>query len=89
MPPRSRPDPALTALGHLVRDLRRARGWTQREFAGISGSDRSYISGLENGRRNPTFLALARLSAALDGAILDCMEEYELGTSDGKNYGAA
>jgi hypothetical protein len=35
-----------------------AKNWTQEDLAGECGLDRSYVSGLEVGRRNPTYLNL-------------------------------
>lgn len=53
-------------LGRRVQDLRTAREWTQQQLAGAAGLDRTYISGLENGKQNPTLTALLRLAAALE-----------------------
>lgn len=62
MPPRSTVHPGLRKLGHHVRELRKAMNWSQEELAGESGLDRSYVSGLEVGRRNPTYLVLLKLA---------------------------
>jgi transcriptional regulator with XRE-family HTH domain len=48
-----------------VQELRSARGWTQQELADAAGLDRTYISGLEHGKQNPTIGALLRLATAL------------------------
>lgn len=53
-------------LGRRLQALRTTRGWTQGELAAAAGLDRTYISGLENGRQNPTLGALLRLGRALD-----------------------
>jgi transcriptional regulator with XRE-family HTH domain len=50
--------------------LRAARGWTQQDLAQAAGLDRTYISGVEHGKQNPTIGALLRLATAL-GAPLD------------------
>jgi len=43
------------AFSKCLRDLRREHGWASKEaFAHHVGLDRTYISGLERGRRNPT-----------------------------------
>jgi DNA-binding XRE family transcriptional regulator len=57
-------------LGRRVQELRSARGWTQQRLADEAGLDRTYISGLEHGKQNPTIGALLRLATAL-GAPLD------------------
>ena len=45
-------------------------GISQEELAGRSGLDRTYISGIERGRRNPSVRSLQRVSDAL-GTTLD------------------
>lgn len=65
VPPRSETHPALKRLGDRVRELRAARNWTQEDLAGETGLDRSYISGLEVGRRNPTYLNLLKIAKTL------------------------
>ena len=62
VPPRTTPHPRLRKLGARIRELRSARNWTQEDLAGECGLDRSYVSGLEVGRRNPTYLNLLRLA---------------------------
>jgi transcriptional regulator with XRE-family HTH domain len=37
-------------LGKRIRDLRKAKGWTQFEMAEKMGSDRSYIAEVETGK---------------------------------------
>jgi len=41
------------AMGHTIRKLRDARGWTQDELGRMTGAGDKYISALENGRRKP------------------------------------
>lgn len=62
VPPRARPHPALRRLGERIRQLRTARNWTQEDLAGECELDRSYVSGLEVGRRNPTYLNLLKIA---------------------------
>lgn len=52
-------------FGKRVRELRKARGWSQEEFADRCELDRTYISGIERGMRNPTLLIIACLSRNL------------------------
>ncbi|MFD3800346.1 UNVERIFIED_CONTAM: helix-turn-helix transcriptional regulator [Kocuria sp. CPCC 205295] len=55
------------AFGDRLRDLRRERGWESQEaFAHHVGLDRTYISGLERGRRNPTLDVIVKLAQGLD-----------------------
>lgn len=48
-----------------VRRLREARGLSQEGFRFESGLDRTYISGIERGVRNPTILVVERIAKAL------------------------
>jgi transcriptional regulator with XRE-family HTH domain len=57
-------DPRLQ-LGMNVRRLRQASGLSQEKFALEHQIDRTYISGIERGARNPTIVIIARLAEAL------------------------
>ena len=57
-------------VGPAIRTLRDEVGISQEELAGRSGLDRTYISGIERGRRNPSVRSLQRVSDAL-GTTLD------------------
>jgi methanogenic corrinoid protein MtbC1/DNA-binding XRE family transcriptional regulator len=52
-------------LGRRIQELRSARGWTQQQLAEAAQLDRTYISGLERGKQNPTLGALLRLARSL------------------------
>jgi transcriptional regulator with XRE-family HTH domain len=52
-------------VGSNVRRLRIERGLTQEQLAEASGFGQHYISGLENGRRNPTVVTLYELAQQL------------------------
>ncbi len=55
------------AFGEHLRELRRARGWASQEaFAHHAGLDRTYVSGLERSRRNPTLDVIVKLAHALE-----------------------
>ena len=53
-------------LGRRLQELRSARGWKQQQLSEEAGLDRTYISGLEHGKQNPTIGALLRLARALE-----------------------
>ncbi|MBU3057450.1 MAG: helix-turn-helix domain-containing protein [Pseudomonas indica] len=57
--------PLAIAFGQRIRDLRTAHGLSQEAFADLSGFDRTYISGIELGKRNPSLLAIEALAKAL------------------------
>lgn len=53
-------------FGQRVRQLRTQQGLSQEAFAEKCGLDRTYISGIERGVRNPTLQVLATLANGLD-----------------------
>jgi transcriptional regulator with XRE-family HTH domain len=61
-------------LGANLRNLRKAKGWSQEQFAFEAGIHRTYISDLERGARNPTINVLEKLASCLDvtaSALID------------------
>jgi transcriptional regulator with XRE-family HTH domain len=58
-------DPNLKALGERIREARKARGWTQEEFASQAGIDRSYAGAIERGCRNISFTILCQICRGL------------------------
>ena len=52
-------------VGDNVRRIRLRKGLTQEQFAELSGFSQQYISGLEQGERNPTVVTLYELANAL------------------------
>ena len=52
-------------LGDNVRQQRKLKGMTQEQLALEAGMERSYVSDLERGQRNPSVRALGRLAEAL------------------------
>jgi len=65
MPIRS---PAHAAFGEAVRGIRKQRGISQESLALMCGLDRTYISGIERGTRNPSLTNIFKIAAALDVA---------------------
>lgn len=53
-------------VGENIRRYRREKGLSQAEVANRMGVDRAYISGLEQGQRNPTIVTLWHAAQALD-----------------------
>ncbi len=52
-------------VGKNVRAARLAANISQEDLAGDTGLDRTYISGIERGLRNPTVLVLVKIADAL------------------------
>jgi transcriptional regulator with XRE-family HTH domain len=59
-----------THFGEAVRQHRELIRLSQEELADRAGMDRTYVSGIERGRRNPTLKVMQMLADAL-GADLD------------------
>jgi transcriptional regulator with XRE-family HTH domain len=58
-----------------LRRLRKSKDLGQEKFALEHGFDRTYISGIERGVRNPTILVLERLAVALEVPVEDLLKE--------------
>lgn len=59
------PPPEAKALGTRIRELRKARKWTQEDLAAATDFEVSYIGGLEAGLRNPTLRNLVSVAKGL------------------------
>ena len=68
----------LTALGNLIKKHRINLGISQEELGFRSNLDRTYISGIERGIRNPSLTALVSLAQGLNittGELLTNLED--------------
>lgn len=52
-------------MGRRVREIRLARGLSQEQLADLARMDRTYVSGIERGKRNVGVENIARLASAL------------------------
>jgi len=59
------------AFGGRVKELRAARQWSQEDFAHRADLDRTYASGIERGRRNPTLDIIHKLADTLGVDVAD------------------
>ncbi|OGI92088.1 hypothetical protein A3A09_02175 [Candidatus Nomurabacteria bacterium RIFCSPLOWO2_01_FULL_42_20] len=66
-------------VGENISKLRKAKKLSQGELAKILGVNRSYISTLENGSRNPSVETLQKIAKALDSSVAKLTEtsKYE------------
>lgn len=56
----------VVVLGKNVRKYRKIKGLTQEQLALDAEMERSYVSDLERGTRNPSVKAVGRIAEALD-----------------------
>ena len=56
----------LAVFGKNLKLLRTQQNISQEEFADKTKLDRTYISGLERGKRNPSYLTLIKLAKTLN-----------------------
>ncbi|WP_147794214.1 helix-turn-helix domain-containing protein [Cellulomonas sp. Y8] len=61
-------------FGSRLQQLRTESALTQEQLASASGLDRTYIAGVERGRRNPTLVTIRRLAMTLDISPADFFE---------------
>lgn len=69
--------PSTAALGSAVARRRREIGLSQHDLANRSALHRAYISGIEQGRRNPTWRVLAIVAQALDLTLSELVQRAE------------
>jgi transcriptional regulator with XRE-family HTH domain len=67
---------SLIPLGKAIRAKRVSLGFSQEELAARCGFDRTYISMLERGVRNPSLLNLLKLADGLKTSISKLTEVY-------------
>lgn len=68
----------LRVLGLMIREHRAALGISQEELGLRCHLDRTYISGLERGVRNPSLTALVTLAKGLNITVSQLLENLEI-----------
>lgn len=68
----------LLALGQVVKQRRTALGISQEELGLRANLDRTYISGIERGVRNPSITALVSLAHGLGITVANLLENLEI-----------
>lgn len=82
------PETTKKAFGVLIQERRKRLGISQEELAARAGLDRTYLSGLERGKRNPSLTAIAQVAFGFEttvGNLLKGLEEKasQLGSANG------
>jgi transcriptional regulator with XRE-family HTH domain len=70
-------DRTLTAFGRNVARLRDERGLSQDKLAEKADLDRTYISGIERGVRNPGIKIVLRIAKALNVSLTELCKGVE------------
>lgn len=69
-------------VGKNIARIRRDRTLTQEQLAEKSGFSQQYLSGLEQGRRNPTIVTIYELAVALGVSPVDLVADADSSASD-------
>lgn len=65
----------LRSLGETLRSRREEKGLSQEEVSFGAGIHRTYLSQIELGDRNPSFLVLIRICQALDTTLPEVVND--------------
>jgi transcriptional regulator with XRE-family HTH domain len=64
-------------FGKILQDERKAKKISQEKLAKLTGLDRTFISLVENGKRNPTFTTILKICSALEIDPSELFSIYE------------
>lgn len=64
-------------LGEAIRARRHRRGLSQEHLAELAELDRTYVSGVERGTRNPALSTLEKLAGALGVRVSELVRDAE------------
>ncbi len=73
--------PSLIKLGLHIRELRKAKGFSQEDFAYEVGLDRTYMGSVERGERNIAAINLIKIAKTLEvevGALFPAVESLSV-----------
>lgn len=65
---------AQQKLGKKIKQLRLGAGLSQERLGEMTGLDRTYISGIERGVRNPSLKNIEKLAKSLNVKVSDLIE---------------
>lgn len=68
----------LISFGEAVRDARLKQGVSQEELAFSAGFDRTYISLIERGKRNPSLVTIGKIAIVLNVRLVDLVSRINL-----------
>lgn len=62
-------------IGNKIRKLRHQRDLSQEQFANLCGLDRTYIAGIEQGKRNVSIVNLEKIAKAFEISLSELFED--------------
>lgn len=62
-------------FGQRVKELRLSKGYSQEKLAEISDLDRTYIPGIESGKRNISLVVLEKIAKAFNFSISELLNQ--------------
>lgn len=65
----------MTIIENNIRRLRKEKGLRQIDLAIAVGIDSSYLSEIENKKRNPTILLLNNIATVLEVSLIDLLTD--------------
>lgn len=65
-------------IGRTIKEIRNERGLSQEEFSELIQVHRTYISPLENGKKNPSIKTLKKILTILDLSLEEFFRRVEL-----------
>ncbi len=69
-------------FGKIIQEERKAKKISQEKLSKITGLDRTFISLIENGKRNPTLSTILKISTALEISPSDLFLKFESQSPD-------
>jgi transcriptional regulator with XRE-family HTH domain len=72
--------PRHLAYGRVIRALRSERALSQERLAELADLDRTYVSGIERGERNPSLANLLKIADALGSPLSEIARRAETET---------
>ena len=65
-----------------IKELRTARGWTVEHLADLVGLSKSYVSEIENGKKQANQMRIKKFADAFQVPVFDLLDEGTLGESE-------
>lgn len=62
-------------FGRRLKKLRQERGWSQETLANLADIDRTYLPGIESGKRNVSIILAERLARVFGMSISELFKE--------------